>query len=102
MAHFAQVNEQNIVTQVLVTLDTLPNEGADWLVENFGGTWIKTSYNTYAGQHATGSTPLRKNFAGIGYSYDPAADAFIPPKPADDWTLDLETYKWVAPAELPL
>jgi len=70
MAHFAELDENNIVTRVLVTDNDFPNEGYDWLVENLGGRWVQTSYNA----------TIRKNFAGIGFSYDETRDAFIPPK----------------------
>ena len=90
MAHFAKVNDENIVLEVLVTDNDYPNEGYDWLVETFGGRWIQTSYNAR----------ISKNFAGIGFTYDEGRDAFIPPKPFDSWELD-ETCKWVAPIPYP-
>jgi hypothetical protein len=91
MAHFAELDENNIVTQVLVTDNDFPNEGYDWLVETFGGTWVQTSYNA----------TIRKNFAGIGFSYDEARDAFIPPKPFESWLLNEETCNWEAPKPYP-
>jgi hypothetical protein len=91
MAHFAELDENNIVVQVLVTDNDFPNEGYDWLVETFGGTWIQTSYNAM----------IRKNFAGIGYSYDEARDAFIPPKLFESWLLNEETCNWEAPKPYP-
>jgi hypothetical protein len=91
MAHFAELDENNIVTQVLVTDNDYPNEGYDWLVETFGGTWIQTSYNA----------TIRKNFAGIGFSYDETRDAFIPPKPFESWLLNEETCNWEAPKPYP-
>lgn len=91
MAHFAKVNDANIVTEVLVTNNNFPNEGYDWLVETFGGRWIQTSYNAR----------IRKNFAGIGYYYDEARDAFIPPKPYESWKLNEETCQWEAPIAYP-
>jgi hypothetical protein len=91
MAHFAQVNDENIVLQVLVTDNDYPNEGYDWLVETFGGRWIQTSYNAR----------IRKNFAGIGFTYDEGRDAFIPPKPFDSWELDEDTCTWAAPIPYP-
>ena len=99
MAHFAEINSKNIVTRVLVTDDKMPNEGYDFLLEVFGGRWVKTSYNTWAGEHVTGGTPLRKNFAGIGFTYDEQRDAFIPPQPSEDAVLDEETCLWVIPTE---
>ena len=88
MAHFAEINEDNIVVRVLVTDNNDPNgdEGYQWLIDNLGGTWIKTSYNGN----------IRKNFAGIGYSYDSVRDAFIPPKPEGEWILNEDTCIWEA------
>lgn len=99
MAHFAKINSDNKVTEVVVTSNDKQNEGYDWLVERFGGTWIKTSYNTFGGVHTQGGTPLRKNFAAIGYTYDAERDAFIPPKPLEDAVLDEDTCQWVEPSE---
>lgn len=101
MAHFAEIDENNIVLQVLVTSNDRPNEGYDWLVAKLGGTWVKTSYNTIGGQHILGGTPLRKNFAGIGYTYDAERDAFIPPQDYPSWTLDETTCLWQAPVPYP-
>jgi hypothetical protein len=91
MAHFAELDEDNIVTRVLVTDNDFPNEGYDWLVETFGGTWVQTSYNA----------TIRKNFAGIGFSYDQTRDAFIAPKPFESWLLNEETCNWEAPKPYP-
>ena len=91
MAHFAEINENNIVLRVLVTNNDFPNEGYNWLIENLGGTWIKTSYNAN----------IRKNFAGIGYTYDEGRDAFIPPKPYQSWLLNEDTCQWEAPTAYP-
>lgn len=91
MAHFAELDENNIVLRVLVTDNDFPNEGYDWLVDNLGGTWVQTSYNAN----------FRKNFAGIGFSYDPERDAFIPPKPFESWTLNEDTCNWEAPVAYP-
>ncbi len=103
MAHWAELDENNIVTRVLVGSNEDPDEGYQWLIDNLGGTWVKTSYNTLAGVHNAGGTPLRKNYAGIGYSYDEALDAFIPPKPADrnSWIVDETTGLWKAPVDMP-
>lgn len=100
MAHFAKV-ENGLVIEVVKTNDKMPNEGHDFLVSNLGGTWIKTSYNTRAGKHLLGGTPLRKNYAGIGYSYDPNRDAFIPPKPFESWVLNETSCLWEAPIPYP-
>jgi hypothetical protein len=91
MAHFAELDENNIVTRVLVTDNDFPNEGYDWLVETLGGRWVQTSYNA----------TIRKNFAGIGFSYDETRDAFIPPKPFESWLLNEETCNWEAPKPYP-
>jgi hypothetical protein len=98
MAHWAEIDENNIVTRVLVTSNEEQDEGYQWLIDNVGGTWIKTSYNTYAGIHTLGETPLRKNYAGIGYTYDAERDAFIPAKPEGiGWVLNEETCQWENP-----
>lgn len=90
MSHFAKV-VSGIVTQVIVAEPEFFNT----FVDSSPGDWIQTSYNTYGGQHPEGR-PLRKNYAGIGFTYDKERDAFIPPKPEGDWTLDEETCLWVA------
>lgn len=90
MAHFAQIDENNIVTQVIVTDNDYPNEGYDWLVETFGGTWVQTSYNAR----------IRKNFAGVGFTYDAERDAFIAPQPFPSWVLN-DDCVWEAPVGFP-
>ena len=97
MAHFAQINENNIVTQVIVADQDVINTGL------FGSpsSWIQTSYNTHGGVHTQGGTPLRKNYAGIGYTYDATRDAFIPPKVFDSWTLNDNTCLWESPVAHP-
>lgn len=97
MAHWAEIDENNIVLRVLVGDNNDATEGYEWLINNLGGTWIKTSYNTYGGVHLEGGTPLRKNYAGIGYKYDSQRDAFIAPKPEVEgkiFTLNEETCLW--------
>ena len=101
MAHWAELDENNIVTRVLVGSNEDPDEGYQWLIDNLGGTWVKTSYNTQGGVHTLGGTPLRKNYAGIGYSYDETRDAFIPPKPFASWNLNEDTCLWEAPVAYP-
>jgi len=103
MAHFANINSDNIVTQVLVVSDNDAPRGHDFLSKDLGlgGTWIQTSYNTRGGEHSNGGTPLRKNYAGIGYTYDSGRDAFIPPKPYASWVLDEATCLWNAPVAYP-
>ena len=93
MAHWAEIDETNKVLRVLVgdNNDPAGDEGYQWLIDNLGGTWIKTSYNAN----------IRKNFAGIGCLYDPVRDAFIPIKPKKgNWVLNEDTCKW-EPANLP-
>ena len=96
MSHFAKV-ENNIVTQVIVAEQDVIDSGL------FGNpaAWIQTSYNTHGGIHVLGGTPLRKNFAGIGYTYDPTLDAFIPPQPWPSWVLDENRCRWEAPIPRP-
>jgi hypothetical protein len=93
MAHFAKVNQQRIVTQVIVAEEEH--------IENLPGNWIQTSYNTYGGVHLLGGTPLRKNYAGVGYTYDYVREAFIPPQPFESWTLNEDSCLWEAPATKP-
>lgn len=103
MAHFAELNSDSIVLRVVVVPDDQQQRGHEFLANDLGlgGTWIQTSYNTRAGQHEGGKTPLRKNFAGIGFKYDAQRDAFIPPKPFDSWTLNEQTCLWEAPVAMP-
>lgn len=103
MAHFAEINENNIVTQVLVVGDDQEHRGQEFLANDLGlgGTWIKTSYNTYAGVHKNGGTPLRKNYAGEGFIYDPVRDAFYAPQPYPSWTLNEDTCTWNPPTPMP-
>lgn len=95
MSHFARVTAQGLVEQVIVAeqdfIDTLTDKTS----------WVQTSYNTHGGVHALGGTPLRKNFAAIGFTYDPVRDAFIPPKPFASWTLNEDTYLWDCPVAYP-
>lgn len=91
MSHYAKINENNIVEQVIVAEQDFIDTSA---VGN-PAQWIQTSYNTHGGQHRLGGIPLRKNYAGIGYTYDPVRDAFIPPKPGDNYILDEATCLWI-------
>jgi hypothetical protein len=104
MAHFAEIDENNIVTRVLVVGDDQEDRGQEFLADDLGlgGTWLKTSYNTQGGVHVLDGTPFRKNYAGIGYSYDETLDAFIPPKPFPSWLLNEDTCSWNAPVEMPV
>ena len=95
MAHFAYV-VNGIVEKVIVAEQDFINTG---LVGN-PSDWVQTSYNTYGGQHPAG-TPLRKNFAGIGYTYDSVRDAFIPPKQFESWLLNEDTCLWYSPIPYP-
>lgn len=101
MAHFAEIDSDGMVTRVLVTDNSMPREGYDWLVARFGGTWVQTSFNTRGNEHLLGGIPLRKNYAGVGYSYDADRDAFIPPKPFPSWLLNEDTCLWEAPVAPP-
>ena len=100
MAHFAQLNDENLVTQVIVVAnqdtadkDGVENEaiGIEFCTKLLGGRWVQTSYNAN----------IRKNYAGIGYKYDATLDAFIPPQPFASWTLNEETAQWEAPTPYP-
>jgi len=101
MAHFAEINTENIVTRVVVVDNNViivngqesEQEGMIFLQGLYGGgTWIQTSYNG----------TIRKNYAGIGFTYDSDRDAFIPPRPFQSWTLNEETCLWVPPVEMPI
>jgi hypothetical protein len=95
MSHFAKI-ENGIVVDVIVAeqdyIDTLENPSA----------WVQTSYNTFGNVHALGGTPLRKNYAGVGYTYDITRDAFIAPQPYLSWVLDEETCLWQSPIPCPI
>jgi hypothetical protein len=96
MAHFAKV-ENGIVTQVIVIDQETLNTG-HW---GDPASWVQTSYNTQGGEHKQGGTPLRKNYAGVGYTYDSGRDAFIPPKPYASWVLNESSCLWGAPTAMP-
>lgn len=96
MAHFAKV-VNGIVVQVIVA----EHEFFETFVDSSPGEWVQTSYNTSGGVHLNGGTPLRKNYAGIGFTYDKQKDAFIPPKPYQSWVLNEETCLWEAPTSMP-
>jgi len=96
MAHFAKVNN-GVVVQVIVA----ELEFFDTFVDSSPGQWLQTSYNTYGGVHVNGGTPLRKNYAGLGFTYDLTRDAFIPPQPYASWTLNETTCLWGAPVAYP-
>jgi len=92
MAHFAEIDADNIVLRVIVA-DT-----KEWCEQNLGGTWVQTSYNTHGGQHPEGR-PLHQNYAGIGYHWDGVG--FFAPQPFASWTKDEDTYLWEAPVPYP-
>jgi len=97
MSHFAQINEDGIVTRVLV----VEQETIDAGFLGDPTTFIQTSYNTIGGQHLLGGTPLRKNYAGIGFIYDRGRDAFYEPRPFPSWTLNEDTCLWEPPVPAP-
>jgi len=96
MGHYAKVQD-GIVTKVIVAEPSF----FDTFIDDSAGEWIQTSYNTRGGVHILGGTPLRKNFAGVNYTYDIARDAFIPPSPFPSWTLNEDTCLWQAPVAYP-
>jgi hypothetical protein len=103
MAHYAFLNENNIVTEVIVGKNE-GEEGINW-EEHYGAfrgqTCKRTSYNTHGGVNSGGGTPYRKNYAGIGYAYDAERDAFIPQKPFNSWILNEDTCLWNPPIPMP-
>ena len=90
MSHWAEIDENNTVLRVLVGNNSEPDEGEAFM-NSLGGTWVKTSYNGN----------IRKNYAGIGYTYDTGRDAFISPKPYESWVLNEETCQWESPVPRP-
>jgi hypothetical protein len=90
MAHFAEIDSTNTVLRVIVVADEHETNGAEWCNSLLGGTWVQTSYNNN----------IRKQYAGIGYSYDESADVFVAPQPFPSWSLD-ENYDWQAPIDYP-
>tara|TARA_R100001129_G_scaffold42192_2_gene28981 strand:+ start:554 stop:952 length:399 start_codon:yes stop_codon:yes gene_type:complete len=106
MAHFAKIGVGNKVERVEVVsndIATTEQAGVDFLNNLYGSrdVWKQTSYNTNGGEHLLGGTPFRKNYAGIGYKYDPQRDAFIPPKIYNSWTLNETTCLYDPPVERP-
>jgi hypothetical protein len=111
MAHFAKIGLNNKVIEVLSVHNNVLKDsngveqesiGIDFLTKLTGyPVWKQTSYNTVGGVHNNGGTPLRKNHAGIGYTYDEDRDAFIPPKPFNSWILNEDTCLWEAPVDYP-
>ena len=103
MAHYAFLDTNNIVTEVIVGIDE-GEQDINW-EQHYGAfrdqTCKRTSYNTHGGIHSNGGVPFRKNYAGIGYTYDEARDAFIPPQPYASWLLDEASCLWEAPVQMP-
>lgn len=96
MSHFAEIDDNGTVLRVIAIEQDMLNTGR-W---GDPARWVQTSYNTIGGEHKLGGEPLRKNYAGIGYTYDKERDAFIPPKPSEDATLDEEKCTWVVPSKV--
>jgi hypothetical protein len=111
MAHFTKLDQDNKVITVnalsnkVMLVDGVENEqkGVDFLnnLFNTNDNWKQTSYNTLGGVHSLGGTPFRKNYAGVGYTYDETRDAFIAPQPYPSWTLNEDTCQWEAPVAFP-
>lgn len=97
MTHFAEIDENGIVKRVIVAEQDFIDSGKVGNPKN----WIQTSYNTSQGTHRLGGTPLRKNYAGIGFKYDIELDAFIPPKPFESWVFNEEKCIYVPPKAMP-
>lgn len=105
MAHYAFLNEKNIVTHVIAGNDEETGDWEAYYANLTGQRCVRTSYNTSAGAHRNGGTPLRKNYAGIGYTYDENRDAFIPPRPepteeVSEWILNEDTCLWEPVSEV--
>ena len=100
MAHFARLDSNNIVDFVVVGRDEDNGKEAE-LSARTGDVYKQTSYNTHGGVHALGGTPFRKNYAGLGYTYDAGRDAFVPPKPYPSWLLNETTCLWESPVPYP-
>jgi len=93
MSHFAKVVD-GVVEQVIVA------DNKEWCQANLGGTWVQTSYNTQGNVHTLGGTPLHKNYAGVGYTWD--GTGFAAPQPFASWTLNADSYLWEAPTPMPV
>lgn len=97
MAHYAKINKDNIVEKVIVAEQDFIDSGA----LGDPNDWIQTSYNVSGGSHKNNGNPLRKNYAGVGYTYDPEINAFIPPQIYDSWKLNQDTCLWEPPIPYP-
>ena len=96
MSHYAKVDQGKVVKVIVAEAEFF-----ETFIDSSPGEWIQTSYNTHGGIHLNGGTPLRKNYAGLGYTYDRERDAFIPPKPFESWVLNENTCQWDAPTPMP-
>ena len=110
MAHFCELDSNNIVTQVIVVADAdtadahgnhMESIGIAFCQRLIGGNWKQTSYNTQGGTHTNGGTPFRGNYAGIGYTYDPTNDVFYAPQPYPSWKISAPTWTWTPPVPYP-
>ena len=101
MAHFAELDENNFVINVVPASDEFELTGEELNQQVTGNVWKRTSYNTVSGRHTNDGTPFRGNYAGIGFKYDEVLDAFIPPKPFNSWLLDESIFNWVPPVAVP-
>lgn len=103
MAHYAELDENNVVIRVVPGVDEKEKDGEAIYREYTGTVWKRTSYNTWEGKHLKGGVPFRKNYASIGYYYDELRDAFIPPKPAsmNSWVFNEETCQYTPPLPYP-
>lgn len=110
MAHWAELDENNVVLRITVGSNDEPDEGYQWIMDNLGGRWVKTSYNTRNGKKVdpetgklTDEPGFRGNFAGIGFTYYEDIDAFMPPKPEEypSWVINKDTYLWEPPIPKP-
>jgi hypothetical protein len=101
MAHYAELDKNNIVIRVIPGIDENVANGELIYQETTGNVWKRTSYNSIGGTHNSNGISFRKNYAGIGYFYDESRDAFIPPKPFESWILNEETCLWEAPIPYP-
>lgn len=102
MAHYAELDENNIVVRVIPGVNENEKDGETIYREYTGSVWKRTSYNTVEGKHRLGGTPFRKNYAGIGFYYDEIRDAFIPPRPFNSWILNEEKCAWDPPVPYPI
>ena len=101
MAHYAFLDENNVVTEVIVGKDESNFDWEQYYAMKRGQICRRTSYNTVGGVHQNDGTPFRKNYAGVGYTYDANRDAFIPPQPFASWVLNEESCLWEAPVPRP-